>query len=464
MNTAYVHVIGAGLAGSEAALVLARRGVPVRLYEMRPDVMTPAHRTGLPAELVCSNSLKSCELPGAHGLLKRELELLDSPLLAAARAAAVPAGTALAVDRELFSRAVLDRIMGEPDITLLRQEIMRPPDDGHPCIIATGPLTSDGLAQWLSSAFSLERLFFYDAIAPIVAADSIDRSLAFFGSRWEDGAEKGGDYLNCPFTQEEYRDFVAALCSAEKTPAREFESMRFFEACLPVEEIARRGDMALAFGPLRPVGIIDPKTGKRPFAVCQLRRENTAGGSFNLVGFQTRLTIPEQKRVFRMIPGLSNAEFLRYGSIHRNTYLDSPRLLDARLSFAAMPRVRLAGQLCGNEGYTESIATGHLAALFVLAESHDAKLDAPPPETALGALLNHVTHSREERFTPANINFGLFPPLANAPRRRGKQDRQQAVCDRALSALSAWIAKNRAVIGVNDRPEAEPRILNSGSA
>jgi len=454
MNTAHVHVIGAGLAGSEAALVLARRGVPVRLYEMRPDTMTPAHRTGLPAELVCSNSFKSCELPGAHGLLKHELALLDSPLLAAARAAAVPAGSALAVDRERFSQAVLNRIMGEPGITLLRQEIIRPPEDGRPCIIATGPLTSDGLAQWLSSAFSMERLFFYDAIAPIVAADSIDRSRAFFGSRWEDGVNAGGDYLNCPFLQEEYRAFVAALCSAEKTPAREFESLRFFEACLPVEEIARRGEMALAFGPLRPVGITDPGTGRRPFAVCQLRRENAAGGSFNLVGFQTRLTIPEQKRVFRMIPALSQAEFLRFGSIHRNTYLDSPRLLDSRLSFVAMPRVRLAGQLCGNEGYTESIATGHLAALFLLAELKGMTLDAPPLATALGALLHHVAHSPEERFTPTNINFGLFPPLENAPRRLRKHDRQQALCDRALSSCAAWIAASRAVTGAGDRLRA----------
>jgi methylenetetrahydrofolate--tRNA-(uracil-5-)-methyltransferase len=436
MSNKSVSIIGAGLAGCEAALVLSRRGIPVKLYEMRPGRMTPAHRTGLPAELVCSNSLKSRELPGAHGLLKHELALLQSPLLEAAGASSVPAGSALAVDRGLFSRTVEQLLRGQPGITRTECELTRPPAD-IPCIIATGPLTSDALASWLASQFSGDSLWFYDAIAPIISGDSVDMSTAFFASRWEKDAE-GGDYLNCPFTEEEYRRFHAALMEARQIDARQFEDARFFEACLPVEEIGRRGDMALAFGPLKPVGIIDPKTGRRPFAVCQLRRENVAGDSYNLVGFQTRLSFPEQQRVFRMIPGLAHAEILRYGSIHRNTYLDSPRLLGEKLEFIKYPGLFAAGQLCGNEGYTESIATGHLAGLFVAALLSGSDIPCPPKSTALGALLNHVTGSPDKRFTPANINFSLFPPLQPTGRKVPKTEKHRLLCQRALQECAAW--------------------------
>jgi methylenetetrahydrofolate--tRNA-(uracil-5-)-methyltransferase len=432
-----VAIIGAGLAGCEAALVLARHGISVSLFEARPHKMTPAHSTDFPAELVCSNSFKSQELPSGHGQLKAELTMLASPLLVAARKNAVPAGSALAVDRDNFSQSVAECISAEPLITFIRQEVIKPPEDHDLCIITAGPLASEGLCNWLTSEFSSVSLNFYDAIAPIIAADSIDRSIAFFASRWKTGE---GDYLNCPFSEEEYRTFFDALTEADKVVARNFENEKFFEACLPVEEIASRGYQALTFGPLRPIGIDDPRTGRWPYALCQLRKENLAGESFNMVGFQTRLTIPEQKRIFRMIPGLANAEFLRFGSIHRNTFMDSPRLLAGDLSFKSKPDLFLAGQLCGNEGYTESIATGHLAALFASMRLRGTPLCPPPEVTALGALLNHVTSSPVEPFSPSNVHFGLFPSLDQGNRKRiGKKEKKELLCKRAGSALEEWM-------------------------
>lgn len=431
-----VAVIGAGLAGCEASLVLARNGILVSLFEARPLKMSPAHSTDLPAELVCSNSLKSQELPSGHGQLKAELTMLDSPLLAAARRNAVPAGSALAVDREKYSIDISGQILGDGNITLIRQEVTIPPEGFDHCIIAAGPLASEGLCNWLTREFSVSSLNFYDAIAPIIAADSIDRSIAFFASRWQDG---GGDYLNCPFNEEEYKKFYDALTEADKVSARNFENQKYFEACLPVEEIAARGYQALTFGPLKPVGIDDPKSGRWPFALCQLRKENQAAESYNMVGFQTRLTIPEQKRIFRMIPGLANAEFLRYGSIHRNTYMDSPRLLAEDLSFKSRPELSLAGQLCGNEGYTESIATGHIAGLFVVNKLNGSEFIAPPAESAIGALLRHVTASPTEPFTPSNIHFGLFPAIDQKGRKRiGKKEKKDLLCKRATIALEQW--------------------------
>lgn len=432
-----VAIIGAGLAGTEAALVLAGKDLRRRidLFEMRPGRMTPAHTTGLPAELVCSNSFKSQEVHSAHGVLKAELIELQSPLLLAARRSSVAAGSALAVDRRKFSAEAEDLLNASPAIKLIRKEVAAPPEGYGACIIAAGPLMSDALAQWFTQRLSIPSLNFYDAIAPIVSFDSINTATAFFGSRYE---REHADYLNCPFTGEEYRAFYDALREADRASVHAFEDERFFEACLPVEVLAEREYRALTFGPLKPIGLIDPRTGRRPVAVCQLRRENEAGTAFNMVGFQTRLTIPEQLRVFRLIPGLEKAEFLRYGSIHRNTYCDSPRLLAPDLSLRAVPEVFIAGQLCGSEGYTESIATGHLAALFVRARLAGGTFSGPPRESALGSLLHHVVFSPGIPFTPSNIHFGLFPALPdNAKRIRKKADREM-LCERALQSIREW--------------------------
>jgi methylenetetrahydrofolate--tRNA-(uracil-5-)-methyltransferase len=432
-----VAIVGAGLAGSEAALVLARNGFTVDLFEMRPGTMTPAHKTDLPAELVCSNSLKAQGINSAHALLKDELATLDSPLLRLARECAVPAGSALAVDRILFSQAVLKAITDSPGIRFVRQEVDRPPDDHQFTVIAAGPLASDRLTKWIAETFAQNSLFFYDAIAPIVSADSVDMTKAFFAER--DNPEST-DYINGPFSKDEYQRFFDELTKADSVSAHEFEEARFFEACLPVEVIARRGFKSLAFGPLKPIDLVDPRTGRRPYAVCQLRRENRAGDSYNMVGFQTRLRVPEQQRVFRMIPGLEKAEFLRFGSIHRNTYVDSPRLLSGDLSFRTMSNVFLAGQICGSEGYTESIATGHLAALAVLAKSRQQPLPSPPLTTALGSLLNHVTHSADSPFSPSNVNFGLFPAIQRPGEKKlPKMERNARLCTRAKQDLAAWL-------------------------
>jgi methylenetetrahydrofolate--tRNA-(uracil-5-)-methyltransferase len=431
-----VAIIGAGLAGAEASLVLASRDIPVDLFEMRPGTMTPAHTTGEPAELVCSNSLKSLALHTAHGVLKKELEILSSPLIAAAKASAVPAGTALAVDRARFSAIVLERLTSVTSIKLIRREMVEPDPGYAATIIAAGPLVSEPFAAWLGRTFSAETLHFYDAIAPIVSADSIDRSIAFFASRDNRGGAE--DYLNCPFTEEQYRLFYTALREADGIEARAFEDARFFEACLPVEVMAERGEMSLAFGPLKPIGLVDPSTGKRPFAVCQLRRENADGTCYNLVGFQTRLRQREQERVFRTIPGLGKAEFLRFGSIHRNTYLESPMLLNHDLSFKNAASLFCAGQLCGSEGYTESIATGHLAGLFAAARIKNARIDPPPRESAIGSLLRHVTTPGEGSFTPSNIHFGLFPPIEKEGKRIKKKANRDLLCQRAIQSATEW--------------------------
>jgi methylenetetrahydrofolate--tRNA-(uracil-5-)-methyltransferase len=436
-----VAVVGAGLAGTEAALVLAGKGVAVDCFEMRPQKMTPAHTTGFPAELVCSNSFKSMAEHTAHGVLKAELSFLTSPLLLAALQTAVAAGSALAVDRLKFSQRVEELLNGAPGVRVVREEVTgEPAGAGYAAaIIAAGPLASESLTQWLAGLGAASSLHFYDAIAPIVSFESVNLATAFFASRHGRGT---ADYLNCPFTEEEYRLFYDALREADRAAARSFENAQFFEACLPIEVMAERGYQALAFGPLKPIGLVDPRTGRRPFAVCQLRRENEAGTCYNLVGFQTRLTIPEQRRVFRLIPGLENAEFLRYGSIHRNTYLDSPRLLSPDLSFRARPSIFLAGQLCGSEGYTESIATGHLAALFAWARVSGRPFSPPPRESAIGSLLHHVTSCQTTPFSPSNIHFGLFPPLPDNGKRIRKKANREMLCERAVKSIKEWVEIN----------------------
>jgi methylenetetrahydrofolate--tRNA-(uracil-5-)-methyltransferase len=431
-----VAIIGAGLAGAEAALVLAGKGIGVDLFEMRPIATTPAHQTDLPAELVCSNSFKSIRVTAAHGLLKEELSILGSPLLQAARKTAVAAGSALAVDRVRFSMEVAEMLAARHSISFIRKEVFLPPEGYAACIIAAGPLASEKLTAWLLQEFPASALHFYDAIAPIVSLESINLNTAFFASRNESG---DGDYLNCPFTEAEYRGFYAALREADKAVARDFEKAKFFEACLPVEVLAERGEMVLAFGPLKPIGLRDPRTGREPFAVCQLRKETEEGVSFNMVGFQTRLTISAQEKVFRLIPGLENAEFLRYGSIHRNTYLDSPRLLSGDLSFKNRPDLFLAGQLCGNEGYTESVATGHLAALFAWSSLAGVSLPRIPRESALGSLLHHVTSSIVTPFTPSNIHFGLLPPLTDNKKRIKKKANRELLSQRAIKSIRDWV-------------------------
>ncbi len=435
-----VAVIGAGLAGSEAALVLAELGIPVVLYEMRPALMTPAHTTDAPAELVCSNSFKSDQLPSAPGILKAELSLLNGPLITAARETRVPAGSALAVDRGKFSERVHELLQQHPHISIKRCEQKKPPDDCSFCIIAAGPLASKDLTNWLQNEFSSDSLHFYDAIAPIVSADSIDHSIAFYASRYGKG---DADYCNCPFTEEEFNIFYNALISADRLKARAFENEQFFEACLPIEVVAQRGYKALSFGTLRPVGFLDPRTGKRPYAICQLRKENETGDGLGMVGFQTRMTVGEQQRVLRLIPGLKQVEFLRYGSMHRNTYLHSPSLLAEDLSFHNKPSLFLAGQICGNEGYTESIATGHLAALFVWARLMQKKLLPLPATTACGALLRHVTKSSEKEFSPGNVNFGIFEPLQHTGRKKlSKMEKRERMSERALQDMALWIKEN----------------------
>jgi methylenetetrahydrofolate--tRNA-(uracil-5-)-methyltransferase len=431
-----VGIIGAGLAGSEAALTLASRGIDVTLYEMRPAASTAAHTSALPAELVCSNSFKSQELPAALALLKEELALLNSPIISCAKTTSIPAGKALAVNRRAFSEAVLKELLAGPCITMKTGEICSLPEGHDLVILATGPLTSAAMTEWLKKTFSSTSLYFYDAIAPIVSRESLDLQKVFFGSRWRPDEN---DYCNCPFTHEEYEMFCNALVAAEKTPLHAGEEARFFEACLPLEIIAQRGPLAMAYGPLKPIGFTDPRTGKRPFALCQLRREDAAGNSFSLVACQTRLTQAEQKRVFRMVPGLESAEFLRFGSCHRNTYVDSPKLLSQDLSFKSMPTLFLAGQLSGNEGYVESIATGHLAALFTLATIQKKNIGCPPETTALGSLARYVTGSPLQPFTPTGFHFGLLPALPGTLRKLPKKERQMLLCNRALEDLKGWI-------------------------
>jgi len=434
-------VIGGGLAGSEAAWVLAERGIRVTLHEMRPVVRTPAHQTDRLAELVCSNSFKSIETTNAHGLLKAGLRRLGSLLLACAEETSVPAGAALAVDRTLFSAAVHDRVSSHPGITVVRGEVVAIPSPG---VVATGPLTSERLAAAISARLGTTALAFYDAIAPIVAADSIDHSRLYALSRY--GKGDGDDYLNAPLTRELYEAFVDALLSADQFTAHDFDQVPYFEGCLPVEEMARRGRETLRFGPMKPVGLADPRTGVEPCAVVQLRREDRSGQMWNLVGFQTRLRIPEQKRVFSLIPGLGEAEFLRYGSIHRNAYINSPASLGPALSAKDDPRVFFAGQLTGVEGYTESIATGLMAGVNLGRVLAGRAPVVPPPTTMLGGLYRYLREADPAHFQPMNANFGLLDPLEDAGPARGRKgaggrtDRKARLAERALADLEAWRA------------------------
>jgi methylenetetrahydrofolate--tRNA-(uracil-5-)-methyltransferase len=475
-----VIIAGGGLAGSEAAWQLAERGVPVTLYEMRPACPTPAHKTDRLAELVCSNSLKSNNPGAASWLLKEELRRAGSLLMRIAAECAVPGGSALAVDRERFAEGVTAAIAGHPLIALRREELREIPDD-HLTLISTGPLTSDALAVKLQALTGSENLAFYDSISPVVDAETLNMERIFSASRYGKGGE---DYLNCPFTEAEYRVFYEALQNAETVQAHEFENVNFFEACLPIEELGRRGYDTLRFGPMKPVGLVDPRTGRQPFAVVQLRAENLRFSSYNLVGFQNHLKFPEQKRILRLIPGLENAEFLRLGQIHRNTYINAPRLLNPDLSFRSAPQIFVAGQLSGVEGYVECISTGLLAGLALAGralggaaaaepqpeawhghpghEHHgqDARAtsrvgassagswpsaarpyEPPPRTTALGSLVHYITHASASNYQPANISFDLLLPMEGLPRAiaRNRRARREKQCERALEDFGNWL-------------------------
>jgi len=430
-----ITVVGGGLAGSEAAWQAAERGVEVRLYEMRPHRMTPAHVSGRLAELVCSNSLGS-DLPDrAAGLLKAELRYLNSLVLACADESRVPAGGALAVDRERFAAEVTYRVEAHPRIHVVREEVTVIPEG--PAVIATGPLTSDAMAEAIASLTGQEHLYFYDALAPIVSADSIDMSVAFRASRYGKG---DADYINCPMTEGEYERFVEALVTAERIPLHEFEQedARFFEGCLPVEVLAARGRDALAFGPLRPVGLTDPRTGKRPYAVVQLRQDNLAGTLYNLVGFQTNLRYGEQERVFRLIPGLERAEFVRYGQMHRNTFINAPLLLEPTMEFRGRPGLFFAGQITGVEGYVGSVGSGWVAGVNAARLALGREMLRLPRTTMLGALCHYVSHTDPEGFQPMKANFGLLPALD--PPVRNKRRRYRAYAARALADLELHVA------------------------
>ncbi len=428
-----INVIGGGLAGVEAAYRAAKEGKKVRLFEMRPKKTTPAHKTDKLAELVCSNTLGGIDITTPRGLLKAEMERLGSLVVEAAKRTSVPAGGALAVDREKFADYITEKIEGNPNIEVVREEVTEIPEEGI-TVVATGPLTSDKFSQFLRGYLGEEELHFYDAISPIVYADTIDYSKCFWGSRYGRG---GDDYLNCPMTEEEYERFYNALMEAEKVPLKDFEKACYFEGCMPIEEMAERGKQTLLFGPLKPVGLIDPRTGKQPFAVVQLRKENREGTLLNLVGFQTKLKYPEQKRVFRLIPGLENAEFARYGSIHRNTFINSPKLLLRTLQLKKNPKVLFAGQITGVEGYPESAATGIIAGLNASRLSEGKEAVYPPETTMIGGLLKYITTADPKSFQPMNVNFGLLPP----PERRikGKLNRRKYLAERALRDLEKWL-------------------------
>jgi methylenetetrahydrofolate--tRNA-(uracil-5-)-methyltransferase len=430
--TEAVTVIGAGLAGSEAAWQLAKRGVKVRLIEMRPAKFTPAHHTDKFAELVCSNSLRAAALENAVGLLKEEMRRLDSLIMRAAEATRVPAGGALAVDRDRFSDFITGALTEHPTVSVERREVTEIPAQGI-VIIATGPLTSDAMAARLGELTGTEHLYFYDAVAPIVTLESVNLERCFWGSRYGKG-EKA--YLNCPLTQEEYERFWEELVRAERHPLKEFEELKVFEGCMPVEEMARRGPETLRFGPLKPVGLVDPHTGRQPYAVVQLRQDNREGTLYNLVGFQTQLKWGEQKRVFGLIPGLENAEFARYGVMHRNTFIASPKVLAPTWQLKAAPRLFVAGQVTGVEGYVESAASGLVAGINAARLARGLDPIVLSPETACGALAHYVTTAGLGNFQPMNVNFGLFPPLDT--RVRGRRERNLALAQRAL----AWFDNN----------------------
>ena len=432
-----VHVVGGGLAGSEAAWQLAERGCRVVLHEMRPVRQTPAHQTERFAELVCSNTFKSTETSNAHGLLKAEMRLLGSMVLGAADAARVPGGSALTVDRNVFAEAVTARITSHPLIDVVREEVT---GITSPSIIATGPLTSDALSEAIRSRTGNGALSFYDAIAPIVSSDSINHDIVFRASRYGketmEGAGDEGAYLNCPMTREEYEAFLDALSTADQYRTHDFDQVPYFEGCMPIEVMTQRGRETLRFGPMKPVGLDDPRTGRRPWAVVQLRQEDRAGAMWNLVGFQTRLRIPEQQRVFRMIPGLANAEFLRYGQIHRNAYLNAPACLTPHLSLRDEAMVLFAGQLTGVEGYTESTATGIVAGINMARMLRGEEPVVPPPSTMIGALYRYLREADPRHFQPMNANFGLVEPLAEEV--RDKRRKKELLAERALAGMTAW--------------------------
>ena len=444
-----IHIIGGGLAGSEAAWQAAELGVPVVLHEMRPVRQTDAHQTDALAELVCSNSLRSDDAEyNAVGLLHEEMRRCGSLILASADAHKVPAGGALAVDREGFSRAVTEALASHPMVTIRREEVTElPPPSALDVIVATGPLTSGRLAAAIAERTGDEGLAFFDAIAPIVYRDSIDFSKAWFQSRYDKGG--GSDYVNCAMDADQYAGFIAALLAGEKTSFHEWErTTPYFEGCLPIEVMAERGPETLAFGPMKPVGLTDPNSsGRRSKAVVQLRQDNALGTLYNMVGFQTKLTHGEQKRIFRTIPGLENAEFARFGGLHRNTFINGPKLLDDRFRLKSDPRIRFAGQITGCEGYVESAAVGLLAGRFAAFERLGVTSLLPPPETALGALLGHITGGADPAtYQPMNVNFGLFPPLLPDEeragiknKRLGARDRKAVMSRRALAALDAWL-------------------------
>jgi methylenetetrahydrofolate--tRNA-(uracil-5-)-methyltransferase len=451
MSSPHVTIVGAGLAGCEAAWQLAERGIDVTLLEQKPLRRTPAQTSDSLCELVCSNSMRGASLINAVGLLKEEMRRAGSLILACAEATKVPSGGALAVDREAFARLVTSRVHGHPRIRIEATAVEAIPEasPARPVILATGPLTGDALASDLARAVGTAHLAYYDAIAPIIAADSIDESRVFRQSRWGKGGDVADDgerdatalgdeaYINCPFDEAGYRAFVAAVVAAEKVVPRSFEDVRYFEGCLPIEVMAGRGEMTLAFGPMKPVGLTDPVTGRRPYAVVQLRQEDEAATAYNLVGFQTRMTYPEQSRVFRMIPGLEECEILRFGSVHRNTFVNAPETLDDRMQLLARPGVYLAGQITGVEGYVESAAGGFLCSVLLAQSLLGHAVSPPPPNTALGGIRTHLAR-RVPNYQPSNITWACLPP--HEARKMKKRDRYAALADRAIAALEGWLA------------------------
>ncbi|MBU0485923.1 MAG: methylenetetrahydrofolate--tRNA-(uracil(54)-C(5))-methyltransferase (FADH(2)-oxidizing) TrmFO [Proteobacteria bacterium] len=428
-----ITIIGGGLAGCEAAWQAAKLGGQIRLYDMKPHRFSPAHNSPMLAELVCSNSLRSDDINSAIGLLKEEMRRCGSLIMAAATETRVPAGKALAVNREHFAEFITTRIEQNPLIEIIRQEITEiPPPGDAPLIMATGPLTSSSLAESLAELTGREHLAFYDAIAPIISADSLDMNIVYQASRYDDGP---GDYLNCPLDREQYTRFIQALNEADKMPLKEFEDQKYFEGCLPIEVMAERGEDTPRFGPMKPVGLPDPRTGRAPYAVVQLRKENREGTTYNMVGFQTKLTYPAQKKIFRLIPGLENVEFTRLGSIHRNTFVCGPEVLTSELRLKNRPDLFLAGQLTGVEGYIESTAMGLLAGLNAARLLLGAKLLVPPPDTAMGALINHLTCAESKHFQPSNINFGLFPAVE---KKMPKKMRGEYRAQKALASFDNW--------------------------
>lgn len=429
----HIAVVGAGLAGSEAAFQLAKRGVQVTLFEMRPEIQTPAHRTGEPAELVCSNSFKSIDEANAHGLLKAELEAAGSLIIKAAKDSSVPAGQALAVDRDVFSKGVKQALLEFENIQFKKEEVTSiaalEKEYSH-IVLATGPLTSDALAEDLKQYIQSDALFFYDSIAPVVFTESINMEVAFVADRYGKG---DSDYINCPMSKDEYEAFVEALNAAEKAPMKDFEESKYFEGCLPIEVMAQRGMETLAFGPMKPVGFEDPRTGKRPYAVLQLRQENKEASLYNMVGCQTKMTYPEQRRVFKMIPGLNNADFARLGSMHRNTYLNAPVALNATLQLKENKKVYVAGQLSGVEGYTESTAMGMWAAMQIIADITGIEAPESSQDCMIEGLVYYLTHAGKDNFQPMNTNFGLLPPLKmKGAKRMPKKDKRKMIAEKAL--------------------------------